>query len=191
MNEGLPVPKFGTGWLGVGTSCVSPSFFVSESPNPTPQQSESSSALGQDTRVDGASNAMGGAGEPPGPSLFGGAAVLEEKTIEVGVTEEEASISPPAAMMTEVKITMGEVQLGGAAVAGGGGGLEASLMPKSAVVVVDPPPRGGSKKRRRVHFAAGTAEVDGDSAARLHKQARQLSIQQVEQAEQASRRGRR
>jgi hypothetical protein len=40
-----------------------------------------------------------------------------------------------------------------------------------------------SKKRRRVSFAPGTAEEDGDSAVRLHKQARKLSILQVEQAE--------
>jgi len=56
---------------------------------------------------------------------------------------------------------------------------EAGCAHTAAVEVVEPR---GDRKRRRVHFAAGTAEIDGDSAARLHKHARQLSIQQVEEA---------
>lgn len=41
-------------------------------------------------------------------------------------------------------------------------------------------PRLASRKRRTVSFVEGTAVYDGDSARRLHKYARQLSIQQVQ-----------
>ena len=41
----------------------------------------------------------------------------------------------------------------------------------------------GASKRRRVTFAAGTPLEDGDSAARLHRRARQLSIKRLAEEE--------
>jgi len=123
--------------------------------------------------------------ETQGESI-GGAIVeeelrMEEKSLLPTTTAETATTtrmtsSSPVAAVTATVVTMTTSAVSSIDLVKAeevGAGMKAMTASVISDTIAQP------KKRKRVMFAEGTTVEDGDSATRLHKQARQLAIQQI------------